>query len=82
LPFECRLLTSLSFNSDQAILFGEVINANVFDHLVIDAARGIIDTPGLNLFSAMHAARWYCSAEDRFEMERPTWKQWKEKGGV
>jgi hypothetical protein len=25
--FECRLLTSLSFNSDQAVLFGEVVTA-------------------------------------------------------
>ncbi|MCK1711039.1 MULTISPECIES: flavin reductase family protein [unclassified Bradyrhizobium] len=80
--FECRLLTSLSFNSDQAVLFREVVTANVSDHLVIDAARGVIDTPGLHLFGAMHAARWYCSTEDSFEMERPTWKQWMEQGKV
>nr|WP_245311094.1 hypothetical protein [Bradyrhizobium valentinum] len=59
--FECRLLRSLSFNSDQAVLFGEVLTANVSDHLVIDAARGVIDTPRLDLFGAMHAARWYWS---------------------
>ena len=39
--FECRLLTSLSFNSDQAVLFGEVVTAIVPDHLVIDAARAL-----------------------------------------
>jgi flavin reductase (DIM6/NTAB) family NADH-FMN oxidoreductase RutF len=80
--FECRLLTSVSFNSDQAILFGEVVTAIVSDHLVIDAARGVVDTPNLALFGAMHAARWYCSTADRFEMVRPTWKQWMDEGKV
>jgi flavin reductase (DIM6/NTAB) family NADH-FMN oxidoreductase RutF len=80
--FECRLLTSLSFNSDQAVLFGEVVTAIVPDHLVIDAARGVVDTPRLDLFGAMHAARWYGSTADRFEMVRPTWKQWVDQGKV
>lgn len=80
--FECRLLTSLSFNSDQAVLFGEVITAIVSDDLVIDAARGVVDTPRLDLFGAMHAARWYCSTADCFEMVRPTWRQWMEQGKV
>jgi flavin reductase (DIM6/NTAB) family NADH-FMN oxidoreductase RutF len=80
--FECRLLASLSFNADQAVLFGEVVTAYASDHLVIDAARGVIDAPSLDLFGAMHAARWYCSTMDRFEMVRPTWKQWTEQGKV
>jgi flavin reductase (DIM6/NTAB) family NADH-FMN oxidoreductase RutF len=74
--FECRLLTSMSFNADQALLFGEVITATVSEHLVLDAARGIVDAPKLDLFGAMHAARWYCSTTDRFEMTRFTWAQW------
>ncbi len=80
--FECRLLTSLSFNSDQAVLFGEVVAAFVSDHLVLDAARGVIDAPKLDLFGAMHAARWYCSTTDRFEMVRSTWAQWINEGKV
>ena len=80
--FECRLLTALSFNSDQAVLFGEVVTAFVSDHLVLDAAHGIIDAPRLDLFGAMHAARWYCSTADRFEMVRPTWAQWSNEGKV
>jgi flavin reductase (DIM6/NTAB) family NADH-FMN oxidoreductase RutF len=78
--FECKLLTALSFNSDQAVLFGEVITAFVSDHLVVDAPRGIIDAPKLDLFGAMHAARWYSSTTDRFEMVRPTWAKWKSEG--
>ncbi|MBR0797638.1 flavin reductase family protein [Bradyrhizobium jicamae] len=80
--FECRLLTSLSFNSDQAVLFGEVVTAFVSDDLVLDAAHGVIDAPKLNLFGAMHAARWYCSTTDRFEMVRFTWAQWTNEGKV
>ena len=38
--FECRLLTSLSFNADQAVMFGEVLSAFVSDHLVVDAHHG------------------------------------------
>ena len=80
--FECRLLSALSFNSDQAVIFGEVITAFVSDDLVLDAARGIVDAPKLDLFGAMHAARWYCSTADRFEMIRPTWAQWTSEGKV
>jgi len=80
--FECRLLNALSFNSDQAVIFGEVITAFVSDDFVLDAAHGIVDAPKLDLFGAMHAARWYCSTADRFEMIRPTWKQWVDEGKV
>ena len=80
--FECRLLTSLSFNSHQAVIFGEVVAATISDELVLDAARGVVDTPKLDLFGAMHAARWYCTATDCFEMVRPTWAQWVKDGKV
>jgi flavin reductase (DIM6/NTAB) family NADH-FMN oxidoreductase RutF len=78
--FECRLLTALSFNSHQAVLFGEVIAAFVADDLVLDAARCVVDAPKLDLFGAMHAARWYCATTDRFEMVRPTWAEWVRQG--
>jgi flavin reductase (DIM6/NTAB) family NADH-FMN oxidoreductase RutF len=78
--FECRLLTALSFNSHQAVLFGQVITAFVSDDLVLDAARCIVDTPKLDLFGAMHAARWYCATTDQFEMVRPTWAEWVQQG--
>lgn len=78
--FECRLLTSLSFNANQAVIFGEVITAFVREDLVLDADQGVVDTPKLDLFGAMHAARWYSTTNDRFEMVRPTWKQWTDEG--
>ncbi len=74
--FECRFLTSLSFGPNQAIIVGQVIDAYVADDLVLDPARGLVDTPNLKLFGAMHAAKWYARTSDRFEMLRPTWAQW------
>ncbi|MDQ2925130.1 MAG: hypothetical protein M3R43_06190 [Acidobacteriota bacterium] len=49
---------------------------------MVDAGHGIIDAPKLDLFGAMHAARWYSSTTDRFEMVRPTWAQWMSEGKV
>jgi flavin reductase (DIM6/NTAB) family NADH-FMN oxidoreductase RutF len=78
--FECRFLTAQSFGPNQAVVFGEVVSAHVADALVEDAARGIVDTPALDLFGAMHAARWYSTTSDRFAMDRPTWAQWVKDG--
>jgi flavin reductase (DIM6/NTAB) family NADH-FMN oxidoreductase RutF len=78
--FECRLLTSLSFGPNQAVIFGEVASAYAADDVVLDATRAIVDTPKLDLFGAMHAARWYSTTSDRFEMARPTWAQWVKEG--
>lgn len=80
--FECRLLTSLSFGPHQAVVFGQVAHAFVADEFVLDAAKGVIDTPKLDLFGAMHAARWYSTTAERFEMIRPTWAQWIKDGKV
>jgi flavin reductase (DIM6/NTAB) family NADH-FMN oxidoreductase RutF len=80
--FECRMLTALSFNKNQAVIFGEIVTGFVREDLVLDADRGGVDTPKLDLFGAMHAARWYCATTDRFEMARSTWKQWMDEGKV
>jgi flavin reductase (DIM6/NTAB) family NADH-FMN oxidoreductase RutF len=74
--YECRFLTSLSFGPNQAIIAGQIIHAYVEDQFVSDAARRLVDTPGLNLIGGMHGARWYAKLSDRFEMDRPTWAEW------
>lgn len=74
--YECRLLTSLSFGPHQAIIVGQIVHAYVDDRYVRDAARGVVDTPELGLFGAMHGARWYAKLSDRFAMDRPTWAEW------
>jgi flavin reductase (DIM6/NTAB) family NADH-FMN oxidoreductase RutF len=74
--YECRFLTSLSFGSNQAIIAGQIVHAYVDDRFVLDAARGLVDTPELKLIGAMHGARWYTKLSDRFAMDRPTWAEW------
>jgi flavin reductase (DIM6/NTAB) family NADH-FMN oxidoreductase RutF len=74
--YECRFLTSLSFGPNQAIIAGQIIHAYVEDQFVSDAARGLVDTPELNLIGGMHGARWYAKLSDRFAMDRPTWAEW------
>jgi len=70
---ECRMVTSLSFGPNQAIVIGRVLLAHVRDDSVLDANRCLIDTPKLNLIGAMHGARWYTRTSDLFAMDRPTW---------
>ena len=74
--FECLFLTSLSFGVNQAIIVGRIVQAYVDDQFVQDAARGLIDTPKLQLIGGMHGARWYTKLSDRFAMDRPTWAGW------
>ncbi|HEY2528962.1 MAG TPA: flavin reductase family protein [Xanthobacteraceae bacterium] len=74
--YECRFLTSLSLSPNQAIIVGQIVHAYVDDQYVRDAAHGVVDTPRLNLFGAMHGARWYAKLSDRFAMDRPTWAEW------
>src|SRR5205085_8475809 len=57
--FECRLATSLSFGSNQAVIFGQILSAFVDDSVVLNAPRGMVETPELRLVGAMHGARWY-----------------------
>lgn len=78
--FECRLETTLSFGPDQSIVFGRILQCHVDDGLVLDAARGLVDTPQLRLIGAMHGARWYARLSDRFAMDRPTWAGWMKQG--
>ena len=79
---ECRLVTSLSFGPNQAIVLGRVVHAHIDDKFVLDASRCLIDTPALKLIGGMHGARWYARTSDLFAMDRPTWEQWKAQGKV
>lgn len=78
--YECRMLTSLSFGPNQAIVVGEILHAYVEDRYVQDGDSGLVDTPELKLIGGMHGARWYARLSDRFEMARPTWAEWGRQG--
>jgi flavin reductase (DIM6/NTAB) family NADH-FMN oxidoreductase RutF len=80
--FECLFLTSLSFGPNQAIVIGQITHAFVADQFVMNAERGLIDTPSLKLIGGMHGAKWYAKTSDLFEMERPTWADWVRQGKV
>ena len=78
--FECRLLTTLSFGPNQAVVVGQVVQAYVADPFVVDAGAGLVDTESLRLIGGMHGARWYARLSERFAMDRPTWAQWTRNG--
>jgi flavin reductase (DIM6/NTAB) family NADH-FMN oxidoreductase RutF len=79
---ECRLLTSLAFGPNQVIVIGQVATAHVAEDCVIDASKGLVDTPRLKLIGGMHGAKWYTRTSDLFEMIRPTWAAWQKEGRV
>jgi flavin reductase (DIM6/NTAB) family NADH-FMN oxidoreductase RutF len=77
---ECRTYASLSLGRNQSIVIGRILQAHIADEFVLDAARGIVDTPKMNLIGGMHGAKWYTKTSDRFEMERPSWSDWIKQG--
>jgi flavin reductase (DIM6/NTAB) family NADH-FMN oxidoreductase RutF len=80
--FECVTHTSLTLGRNQAIVIGRILHAHVADSLVLDAAKGIIDTPAMGLIGGMHAAKWYARTGDQFAIPRPAWAEWVRAGKV
>jgi flavin reductase (DIM6/NTAB) family NADH-FMN oxidoreductase RutF len=78
--FECRFVTSVSFGTNQTVIFGQVLEVYVADEFVSSVERCLVDTPRLKLIGGMHGARWYTNLSDRFEMKRPTWDEWLKQG--
>jgi len=69
--FECVSLSSVVTGPMQTIVIGRVVAAHIADHVVLDAARGHIDTPALGLIGRMHGAGWYARCTDLFQLGRP-----------
>lgn len=74
--FECVLHQAITLGPGEAVLLACIVTAHIADALAGADPPGSIDTPGLRLFGAMHAARWYARTTDRFAMERPNWQDW------
>lgn len=70
--FECVTLSSVVTGPMQTIVIGRVVAAHIADAVVIDAARGYIDTPALGLIGRMHGAGWYARSTDLFQLGRPS----------
>ncbi|MEW6644965.1 MAG: flavin reductase family protein [Pseudomonadota bacterium] len=69
--FECRSLANHETGPRQVAVIGEVLCAHVADAFVLDAGRGYIDTPALDLIARMHGSGWYARPAGLFQLERP-----------
>jgi len=74
---ECRLHSSVPLSPNQVLFIGRIVQAHVADRFVISQREPLFDTPAFRLIGGMHGARWYTRTSDLFEMERPTWANWK-----
>ena len=50
--------STLSFGPNQAIVVGQIVHAYVADPFVLNAERGLVETPNLKLIGHMHGAKW------------------------
>jgi len=69
--FECVKHTIVNTGAHQAIVIGQVQVIHVADDFVLDAERGHIDTPALDLIGRMHGSGWYTRSRDKFQLDRP-----------
>ncbi|MEP5729455.1 MAG: flavin reductase family protein [Sulfitobacter sp.] len=69
--FECKTHSVVTTSPHQAIVIGQVLAIHVDDAFVIDADKGHIDTPAIDLIGRMHGAGWYTRTGDLFQMDRP-----------
>ena len=69
--FECRSLSAIATGPAQVVVIGEVVWIHIADRYVLDAERGHVDTPRLDLISRMHGSGWYARSTDLFELARP-----------
>ena len=61
----------------QALVVGRVVEIRVDDRFVLNAERGHIDTPALQLIARMHGRGWYARSTDLYKIDRPTYADWK-----
>ncbi len=74
--FECVNLSTVITGPHQALVVGRVLAIHIADAFVKDAARGHVDTPGLDLVGRGFGAT-YIRTRDSYEMARPTWATFK-----
>ena len=60
-----------------AAALGRVLAMHVQDDGVLNAEKYYIDTPKLNLVGRMHGRGWYARTNDRVDIPRKTYAQWK-----
>ena len=75
--FECASHSVMVTGPHQALVVGRVVEIRVDDRFVLNAERGHIDTPALQLIARMHGRGWYARSTDLFKIDRPTYADWK-----
>jgi len=73
--FECVTLSAVVTGPCQTVVIGRVLAVHVDDAFVLDAGRGHIDTPALDLV-ARSFGRDYIRTRDVFSLNRPSWASW------
>lgn len=74
--FECQLVQVVDLGPHSALVLGRILAIHIRDAMVLDAARGWVDTPALKLLGRMHGTGWYARTSDLFEMPRWTRAEW------
>jgi flavin reductase (DIM6/NTAB) family NADH-FMN oxidoreductase RutF len=77
---ECERFSIVEVNAERAIVLGRVLAVHVRDDAVLDAARGHVDTPRLDLIGRMHGGGWYARTAERFEVPRIPVSAWTRRG--
>lgn len=73
--FECTSLSSVVTGPHQTVVIGRVQAVHIKDAFVKDAERGHVKTPELDLVARGYGAE-YIRSRDRFDLERPIWRDW------
>ena len=73
---ECRLHSTQEFET-YTVIFGEVVMFHIADHLVDETLR----VQGFNPVGRMGSPSFYCRTDDRFEVPRTTYANWKDSEG-
>lgn len=73
--FECRAMQTVETGPNQAVVIGQVLAIHVDDRFVINAPRGHINTPALDLVGRSFATD-YVRTKDSFSLIRPKWAEW------
>lgn len=75
---ECRLFQSVDAGLSTVVL-GQVLHFHIRDELV-DAQRLHVDTLAMSLVARMHGAGWYTRCTDLFQLSRPSYAEWVDRG--
>lgn len=74
--FECELLQEVMLAPHKAVILARVLGLHVADTYILDAQKGYIDTPSLQLVGRMHGSGWYTRTRDLFQLDRLTVDEW------